>query len=115
MYGLLMGSLATRYSDCDLTFVFEVNSDMDRLYARIWGDLKDDAGLDDRQVVVLRGDKRAPCLSVVDYVLGITRIHLGANEQSFQGIRFAGLGTKWAYLIDFDNDKHFGDRKRPIL
>lgn len=114
MYGLLMGSLSSRYRDCEIVFVFEENSDMDRLYARIWGDLLDEDG-DDGRVTILRGNKKAPCLCVVDYVLGITRIHLGSNEKAFQGIRFAGLGTKWAYLIDFDNDKHFGDRKRPIL
>lgn len=88
---------------------------MDLLFARIWAELESSRGPSGRGVVVYRGEKGAPCLSVVDYVLGVTRIHLGTNEKSFQGIRFAGLGNKWAYLIDFDNDKHFGDRKRPIL
>lgn len=114
MYGLLLRSLIPRYRGVSPAYVFEQNSSMNGLY----GQLLDYAHSETSTTPVgaaFIGDKRAPCLAVTDYVLGVTRQHLVANPPDFQERRFAALGSKFAYLVDYDDDRHYGGRKRPIL
>ncbi|GAB3601248.1 hypothetical protein [Microbacterium tumbae] len=114
MYGTLLSSVLARYRDFDLTVVFEQNPVMDPLYGKIWSALK--STVDDLpSAVALRGTKRAPCLAVTDYVLGVTGKHLSGKAADFQTLRFAALGRKYAYLIDYDDDRHLGGRRHPIL
>jgi hypothetical protein len=114
MYGTLLTSVLARYRDFSIVVVFEENSEMDPLYGRIWSVLqKTVRGLE--SAVALRGSKAAPCLAATDYVLGITRVHLSGRALDFQKNRFVALGRNYAYLIDFDDDRHLGGRKHPIV
>lgn len=114
MYGTLLLSVLARYRDYELTVVFEQNPTLDPLYGRIWSVLQDSvSGIE--SAVALRGTKAAPCLAVTDYVLGVTRAHVSESTKDFQERRFAALGRSYAYLIDFDDDRHLGGSKHPIL
>lgn len=114
MYGTLLSSVLVRYRDYALTVVFEQNTRMDPLYGKIWSVLQGTvAGTD--SATVLRGAKSAPCLAATDYVLGVTRVHLSGKALDFQERRFVAMGRNYAYLIDFDDDRHLGGRKHPIL
>lgn len=113
MYGTLLLSVLARYRETKLTVVFEENSAMDSLYGKMWNALTDSIWLRDAQA--LRGTKAAPCLAVTDYVLGITRIHLAGDARDFQENRYVALGRNLAYLIDFDDDRHLGGRRHPIV
>lgn len=113
MYGLLLRSLIPRYKDASPTYVFEQNTSMNGLYGQLWDYSRSETGAPSAPVLI--GDKRAPCLAVTDYVLGVTRQHLVENPPDFQERRFAALGPKFAYLVDYDDDRHYGGRKRPIL
>lgn len=114
MYGILLTSVLARYRNCALTVVFEQNSKLDPLYGKIWSVLQRRVS-DIESAVALRGDKTAPCLAATDYVLGITRVHLSGNALDYQERRFAALGRNYAYLIDFDDDRHLGGRKHAIV
>ncbi|WP_427889391.1 hypothetical protein ACQHIV_39210 [Kribbella sp. GL6] len=114
MYGTLLSSVLARYQEYTLTVVFEQNSTMDSLYGKIWSVLQDTIrGIE--SATALRGTKSAPCLAATDYVLGVTRAHLLEGASDFQERRFVALGRSYAYLIDFDDDRHLGGRKHPIL
>lgn len=114
MYGTLLSSVLARYRDYKLTVVFEQNSTMDPLYGKIWSVLQNTIpGIG--SATALRGTKSAPCLAATDYVLGVTRAHLLEGASDFQEGRFVALGRSYAYLIDFDDDRHLGGRKHPIL
>jgi hypothetical protein len=114
MYGRLLASVLARYRGYALTVVFEENSSMDALYGRIWTVLQETvSGIE--SATALRGTKAAPCLAATDYVLGVTRVHLAGKPKDFQERRFAALGRSYAYLIDFDDDRHLGGRKHPIV
>lgn len=113
MYGTLLSSVLLRYRDAKLTVVFEENSSMDRLYGKMWQVLTSDISL--RDAAAYRGSKAAPCLAVIDYVLGVTRIHLAGDAHDFQENRYVALGRNLAYLIDFDDDRHLGGRRHPIV
>lgn len=114
MYGALLSSVLTRYRNARLTVVFEENSTMDSMYGRIWQVLVNSvSGLDDAEA--FRGTKDAPCLAATDYALGVTRIHLSGEARDFQENRYVALGRNLAYLIDFDDDRHLGGRRHPIV
>lgn len=114
MYGTLLSSVLARYRNCETTIVFEQNSSMDGLYGKIWTVLQEQgSGAED--AMAFRGNKNAPCLAAIDYVLGVTRVHLSGSAQPFQTNRFVALGRNLAYLIDFDDDRHLGGRKHPIV
>lgn len=114
MYGTLLSSVLARYRDYKLTVVFEQHSTLDPLYSKIWSVLQDTvAGIE--SATALRGTKSTPCLAATDYVLGVTRAHLLEGVSDFQERRFVALGRSYAYLIDFDDDRHLGGRKHPIL
>jgi len=114
MYGTLLSSVLARYRENKLTVVFEENSMMDRHYGKIWDVLADTVhGVDDAEV--FRGTKAAPCLAVTDYALGVTSVHLRGNALDFQEIRYVSLGRNLAYLIDFDDDRHLGGNRHPIV
>lgn len=114
MYGTLLSSVLARYREARLTVVFEENSVMDAMYGKIWHVLeKTVSGLHDAQA--FRGTKAAPCLAVTDYALGVTRIHLSGKAHDFQENRYVALGRNLAYLIDFDDDRHLGGRRHPIV
>lgn len=114
MYGTLLSSVLARYRDYAITVVFEQNQTMDPLYSRIWSVLQSTvAGIG--SATALRGTKSAPCLAATDYVLGVTRVHLSGNALDFQERRFVALGRSYAYLIDFDDDRHLGGSKHPIV
>lgn len=114
MYGTLLSSVLARYRDYKLTVVFEQNPTMDPLYGRIWSVLQNTVvGIE--SATALRGTKAAPCLAATDYVLGVTRAHLAEGARDFQERRFVALGRNYAYLIDFDDDRHLGGRKHPIV
>lgn len=114
MYAVLLRGLALRYREHRLVFVFEENNSMDRLYSKIWAQVAAELEVE-LDVTVLRGKKDAPCLAVTDYVLGVTRQHMAEDAREFEQRRFASLGSKYAYLIDFDDDRHYGGSRRPIL
>jgi hypothetical protein len=114
MYGTLLSSVAARYREFDLSVVFEQNSSMDALYGPIWSTLKRRVhGIGSSRAY--RGAKNAPCLAMTDYLLGVTQTHLSGKAQPFQRNRFVSLGRNLAYLIDFDDDRHLGGRKHPIV
>jgi hypothetical protein len=114
MYGTLLWSVLARYRNYDLTVVFEQNPAMDQVYGKIWSVLQTTvAGIE--SATALRGTKSAPCLAVTDYVLGVTRAHLSGSALDFQERRFVAMGRSYAYLIDFDDDRHLGGRKHPIV
>jgi hypothetical protein len=114
MYGTLLRSVLARYRDYVLTVVFEQNPTMDSLYGKIWSVLQSNvAGLE--SATALRGTKSAPCLAATDYMLGVTRVHLSGDALDFQERRFVAMGRSFAYLIDFDDDRHLGGRKHPIV
>jgi hypothetical protein len=114
MYGALLSSVLARYREARLTVVFEESSMMDSMYGRIWQVLVSSiSGLGDAQA--FRGTKAAPCLAVTDYALGVTRIHLAGGAHDFQENRYVALGRNLAYLIDFDDDRHLGGRRHPIV
>jgi len=113
MYGTLLSSVFLRYRDAKLTVVFEENSSMDRLYGKLWQVLTSDISLP--HAAAYRGSKAVPCLAVIDYVLGVTRIHLAGGAHDFQENRYVALGRNLAYLIDFDDDRHLGGRRHPIV
>lgn len=114
MYGTLLSSVLARYRDYALTVVFEQNPSMDALYGKIWSVLQSEvAGIE--SATALRGTKAAPCLAATDYVLGVTRVHFSEGTLDFQERRFVALGRNYAYLIDFDDDRHRGGRKQPIV
>lgn len=114
MYGTLLASVLARYRDYELTVVFEQNPMMDSIYSKIWTALKRSVyGIDN--ATALRGSKNAPCLAATDYVLGVTRAHLSGRALDFQERRFVALGRSYAYLIDFDDDRHLGGTKHPIV
>lgn len=114
MYGRLLSSVLARYRGYALTVVFEQNPTMDALYGKIWSVLLNTvAGIE--SATALRGTKSAPCLAATDYVLGVTRTHLSGGALDFQERRFAALGRSYAYLIDFDDDRHLGGAKHPIV
>lgn len=114
MYGTLLRSVLARYRDYALTVVFEQNTSMDSLYGKIWSVLLRTVA-DLEFATALRGTKAAPCLAATDYVLGVTRMHLSGGALDFQERRFVALGRSFAYLIDFDDDRHLGGRKHPIV
>lgn len=114
MYGTLLSSVAARYREFDLSVVFEQNPSMDSLYGPIWSSLKRRVrGIESARAY--RGSKSAPCLAITDYVLGVTKTHLAGDAQPFQENRFISIGRSLAYLIDFDDDRHLGGRKHPIV
>ncbi|KAA9085416.1 hypothetical protein [Microbacterium radiodurans] len=113
MYGTLLSSVLARYRETALTVVFEQNSTMDPLYGKLWNVLTRDVALSDARA--FRGTKSAPCLAATDYVLGVTRIHLAGNAHDFQENRYVALGRNLAYLIDFDDDRHLGGNRHPIV
>jgi hypothetical protein len=114
MYGTLLRSVLARYRNFATTVVFEQNSAMDGQYARIWAVLQ--RGRPGAQnATAFRGTKGAPCLCAIDYVLGVVRVHLSRSARPFETNRFAALGRNLAYLIDFDDDRHLGGRKHPIV
>jgi len=114
MYGTLLSSVLARYRNYELTVVFEQNPTMDPLYSKIWHVLKETVG-GIESATALRGKKTAPCLAATDYVLGVSRIHLAGEAPHFQERRFFALGRSFAYLIDFDDDRHLGGSKHPIV
>lgn len=114
MYGTLLSSVLARYRDYELTVVFEQNPEMDPLYGKIWSVLQERVdGIE--SAVALRGSKNAPCLAATDYVLGVTRVHLAGGTNNFEKARFVALGGNYAYLINFDDDRHLGGRKHAIV
>lgn len=113
MYGTLLSSVIARYRDTRLTVVFEENTIMDRWYGKIWDVLTDAVSLQEARA--FRGTKDAPCLAVTDYVLGVTRTKLGGRALPFQVARYVALGRNLAYLIDFDDDRHLGGTRHPIV
>ncbi|MGH7963363.1 MAG: hypothetical protein ACRERD_16330, partial [Candidatus Binatia bacterium] len=113
MYGTLLSSVLARYRETKLTVVFEENSSMDPLYGKMWTVLTGATGLSEAEAY--RGTKAAPCLAVTDYVLGVTRVHLAGDAHDFQENRYVALGRNLAYLIDFDDDRHLGGSRHPIL
>lgn len=113
MYGTLLSSVLARYRENKLTVVFEQNSAMDPLYGKMWDTLTQSISLSDAQAYI--GTKAAPCLAATDYVLGITRIHLAGKARDFQENRYVALGRNLAYLIDFDDDRHLGGNRHPIV
>jgi hypothetical protein len=115
MYSVLLAALYRRYRSTAVTFVFEENEQLDGLYSSIWEQTIDAYDLGAPQVQLLIGHKDAPCLAVTDYVLGVVQAHVGSSSHPFEHRRFTTLAGKLAYLVDFDDDRHFGSRKRPIL
>jgi len=113
MYGTLLSSVLLRYRDTRLTVVFEENSWMDPLYGKMWQVLTSDISL--AEAAAYRGSKAVPCLAVIDYVLGVTRVHLAGGAHDYQENRYVALGRNLAYLIDFDDDRHLGGRRHPIV
>ena len=113
MYGTLLSSVLARYRETKLTVVFEENSSMDPLYGKVWSVLTGEVGLNDAEAY--RGTKSAPCLAATDYVLGVTRTHLAGGARDFQENRYVALGRNLAYLIDFDDDRHLGGNRHPIV
>jgi hypothetical protein len=113
MYGTLLSSVLARYRETKLTVVFEENPSMDPIYGKMWDVLADTIRLSD--VAAFRGTKAAPCLAVTDYVLGVTRVHLGGDARDFQENRYVAMGRNLAYLIDFDDDRHLGGNRHPIV
>lgn len=113
MYGTLLSSVLARYRETKLTVVFEENSSMDSLYGKMWNVLTRAVNLSDAHAY--RGTKAAPCLAATDYVLGVTRIHLAGGAHDFQESRYVALGRNLAYLIDFDDDRHLGGNRHPIV
>ncbi|MGU3358001.1 hypothetical protein ACLBWJ_12165 [Microbacterium sp. M4A5_1d] len=113
MYGTLLQSVLARYRDASLTVVFEENSAMDSLYGRLWRVLLSSVGLREARAYV--GTKLAPCLAVTDYALGITRVHLSGRARDFETNRYLSLGRNLAYLLDFDDDRHLGGSRHPIV
>jgi hypothetical protein len=113
MYGTLLSSILARYRDTKLRVVFEENSSMDPYYGKLWSVLTSSIRLSDAKAY--RGTKAAPCLAVTDYVLGVTRVHLAGGARDFQENRYVALGRNLAYLIDFDDDRHLGGRRHPIV
>lgn len=113
MYGTLLSSVLARYREAKLTVVFEENSSMDPLYGKMWEVLTRETALSDAEAY--RGTKAAPCLAVTDYVLGVTRVHLAGDARDFQENRYVALGRNLAYLIDFDDDRHLGGSRHPIV
>jgi len=114
MYGTLLQSVLTRYRHARISVIFEQNPVMNSHYGQLWTALRSEInGLDSATAYI--GTKRAPCLSVTDYVLGVTQAHLASGAMDYHRRRFAALGRKYAYLVDFDDDRHLGGRKHPIL
>lgn len=113
MYGTLLSSVLARYRETKLTVVFEENSSMDSFYGKMWEVLTSTTRLDNAEA--FRGSKAAPCLAVTDYVLGVTRVHLAGGTHDFQENRYVALGRHLAYLIDFDDDRHLGGSRHPIV
>ena len=113
MYGTLLSSVLARYRETKLTVVFEENSSMDPLYGKMWEVLVRNTGLSDAEA--FRGTKTVPCLAVTDYVLGVTRVHFSGDARDFQENRYVALGRNLAYLIDFDDDRHLGGSRHPIV
>jgi hypothetical protein len=113
MYGTLLSSVLARYRETKLRVVFEQNSSMDSYYGKMWGVLEKSVRMTDAKAY--RGTKAAPCLAVTDYVLGVTRTHLAGGDLDFQKNRYVALGRNLAYLIDFDDDRHLGGRRHPIV
>lgn len=115
MYGLLIRAAYLRYRSFHLHLVFEENDQMNSLYASIWAAVAKDLHVHEDSATVLIGSKSAPGLSVVDSVLGLLRVGRSAAAQPHERERLAWLVSSVAYLIDFDEDKHLGNRRRPIL
>lgn len=115
MYSLLIRAAYLRYRSFHLHLVFEENEQMNALYASIWAAVAKDLHVPEDSATVLIGSKSAPGLSVVDSVLGLLRVGRSVSAQSHERERVSWLVSSVAYLIDFDEDKHLGNRRRPIL
>lgn len=113
MYGSLLSSVLARYRETKLTVVFEENSSMDSIYGKMWTVLSSETNLSDARAY--RGTKASPCLAVTDYVLGVTRVHFAGGARDFQENRYLALGRNLAYLINFDDDRHLGGSRHPIV
>ncbi|MBU1250515.1 MAG: hypothetical protein KJ659_04540 [Actinobacteria bacterium] len=115
MYGLLIRAAYLRYRGFHLHLVFEENEQMNGLYGPIWAQVASELGVAPESATVLIGSKTAPGLSVIDSILGVLRVGRSASAQPHERERVSWLVSNVAYLIDFDLDKHIGDRRRPIL
>lgn len=115
MYYTLTRNLALRYRAQQVQFVFEEESRMNSLYARIVGAVRDD--LKKAQELELRlscaiASKEAPILGVTDYLLGVTRRAHMDDARPYAQNRFnLGLSFHLAHLIDFDKAVHRSSRK----
>ncbi len=115
MYSLLLRATYLRYRSFHLNFVFEENDQMNSFYARIWSAVAKDLQVPEDSATVLIGSKSVPGLAVIDSVLGLLRVGRRPAALPHERERLSWLVSSVAYLIDFDEDRHLGNRRRPII
>lgn len=113
MYHAMVRNLLRRYAGEEVELIFETKSDLDPLYGRIVEHAVESLDMSHapRASVIARiGDKPLGGLSVVDYVLALTEVHLqkqdGLKVDAFRLARFTRIGPHMAHLIDFDAATH---------
>ena len=109
MHYAVVRNLLRRYAGQEVSLVFETKSEMDSLYGRIVKHAVEslDSAYAPRASAWARiGDQPLGGLSVADYVLALTELHLqqqsGDQVQPFRVARFARIASHMAHLIDFD-------------
>jgi hypothetical protein len=115
MYYTLTRNLMLRYRTEQVLFVFEEESRMNSIYSKIVGAARDDiASAHGVRVDVTAqiGNKAAPAMGVVDYILAIAGNALSESSLEYQRTRFNhGLPAHLAHLVDFDHGVHRSARK----
>lgn len=115
MYESLLRSLALRYRGMRIHLIFEEHQSMDRRYEAIWKQALEEAGVATEGHSVERGTKQFLPLVAVDYFLGFAREAMQTDALPFKVARFKSLAGSISYSIDFDEDKHFNNRRRAIV
>lgn len=115
MFYSLTKNIMLRYRTQETVFIFEQESAMNAVYGKIIAIATIDASRvagNSLRTRALIGDKSAPALSVIDYLLAIAAHALEDKPKPFEALRFKhALSPSLAHLIDFDNQLHKSARK----
>lgn len=113
MHYSVIRNLLRRYAGQELELVFETNASLDKHYGRLTMHAissLSEAGSPRAKAFARIGDKPLGGLSVVDYVLALSEVHLqqqaGGAVPPFRAARFARIASHMAHLIDFDAAAH---------
>ena len=115
MFYTLTRNIVLRYRTEEILFVFETESSMDRLVAKVVTTVRADLTAIAGTALNVRtqiGTKAAPALALADYVLALAAMALFEAPAPFQANRInSGLDAHLAHLIDFDRGVHQSSRK----